>query len=261
MAYAAEIIASRGAKIIDINMGCPVKKVTRHGAGSALLCDPARAGTIVRAMRDRVGDGIPITAKIRGGWDQTNACDVGKALEDAGLAAITLHPRTRAQGYSGRADWSLIAALRRSVRIPVIANGDITSADAADRVVDETGCSAVMIGRAALGNPWIMRELLARLRSERAPPRPEPRERCALILRHLDAQIELIGSERHAVRKFRQHLIWYSRGFARGSSFRERVMSIEAREPLVEVIEAFFSRAEEHDTAEAPLYDEARAFG
>src|SRR5207237_955520 len=157
-------------KIIDINMGCPVKKVTRTGAGSALMCDPSRAGAIIKAIHQRVGDHVPVTAKIRAGWDDAskNAPDMGRMLEDSGVAAVGLHPRTRTQGYAGSADWSLIAALRRAVKIPVIANGDITTVADAHRVLGETGADAVMIGRAALGNPWIFRELLAAHRG--APP-------------------------------------------------------------------------------------------
>jgi nifR3 family TIM-barrel protein len=263
MAKAAEIAASRGAKILDINMGCPVKKVTRNGAGSALMCDPARAGAIVRAMRERIGDAIPITAKIRGGWDQNNknAVEVAKALEDAGAAALAIHPRTRTQGYSGRADWSLIAAVVRAVSIPVIANGDIVDVESANRVVEETGCAAIMIGRAALGNPWIFRELEAAHAGRSAPQRPTREERTRLIIRHLLEQIEHIGDEGHAVKKFRQHLIWYSRGMRDGSAFRERAMQLESKEQVAGAIESFFMTAEEHDRAEAPVYDERQAFG
>jgi nifR3 family TIM-barrel protein len=263
MAQAAEIAASRGARILDINMGCPVKKVTRNGAGSALMCDPARAAAIVRAMRERIGDRIPITAKIRGGWDQNNrnAAEVGKALADAGVAALAIHPRTRTQGYSGKADWSLTAAVVKAVPIPVIANGDIVDVASADRVVRETGCAAIMIGRAALGNPWIFRELAAAHAGGPPPARPTREERTAMIVRHLEEQIEHIGDETHAVRKFRQHLIWYSRGMSDGSSFRQRVLQLESHESVVEAIVSFFSRAEEQDRAEAPLYDERQAFG
>ncbi len=263
MAKAAEIAADRGAKILDINMGCPVKKVTRNGAGSALMCDPMRAAAIVRAMRQRIGDRIPITAKIRGGWDQNNrnAVEVAKALADSGVAALAIHPRTRTQGYSGKADWSLTAAVVKAISVPVIANGDIVDVESADRVVRETGCAAIMIGRAALGNPWIFRELAAVHSGKPVPTRPTREERTRMIVRHLLEQIEHLGDERYAVKKFRQHLIWYSRGMHDGSSFRERAIELETQEHVVEQIEAFFLRAEEADRAEAPLYDERQAFG
>lgn len=263
MARAAEIALARGAKILDINMGCPVKKVTRNGAGSALMCDPARAAEIVRAIRARVGDGLPVTAKIRAGWDadQKNAVEVGRRLEDAGLAAITLHPRTRAQGYGGAADWSLIRALVEAVSIPVIANGDIASVEDAHRALEETGAAAVMIGRAALGNPWVFAELAAAHGGAPIPPRPTAAARTALILGHLAAHVEHTGDEARGVKKFRQHLIWYSRGMRGGSGFRERAMGLETLEAVRDAVEAFFSRAAESDQSEAPIYDERIAFG
>jgi tRNA-dihydrouridine synthase B len=263
MARAAEISVEQGAKIVDINMGCPVKKVTKTGAGSALMCDPRRAGDIVRAIHQRVGERVPVTAKIRAGWDETskNAPELGRMLEDAGVAAVALHPRTRAQGYSGWADWSLIAALRSAVKIPVIANGDIQSVEDANRVVDETGADAVMIGRAALGNPWIFRALSAAHRGFAAPPAPTAEERAETILAHLDAHIEHVGDELRAVRKFRQHLIWYSRGLRGGSQFRETATRIDDRAAVFRAVEAFFSRAEMADPTETAIYDERAALG
>ncbi len=263
MGVGAELAAARGAKMLDINMGCPVKKVTRNGAGSALMCDPPRAAAIVRAMRERVGDKVPITAKIRGGWDDTqkNAADVGRALEDAGLSVIAIHPRTRRQGYSGSADWDLIAELADAVSIPVVANGDINSADAADQVVDQTGCAAVMIGRAALGNPWIFRQLRARRAQQAAPEEPSPTERAAHVRRHLTEHIEHVGDEDRALKKFRQHLIWYSRGMRGGAAFREHAMQLEERPAIEEAIERFFGSARTPNLQEAAIYDERQAFG
>jgi nifR3 family TIM-barrel protein len=263
MARAAEISVSRGAKIIDINMGCPVKKVTKTGAGSALLCDPSRAGEIIRAIHRRVGERIPVTAKIRAGWDEKtkNAPEMGRMLEDAGAAAVALHPRTRAQGYSGSADWTLIRVLKQAVKIPVIANGDIRDVADADRVLDETGADAVMIGRAALGNPWIFHQLAAAHRGQVVPASPSAFERVRIILDHLDSHIEHVGDELRAVRKFRQHLIWYSRGLRGGSSFREAATRIEDRRGVYEAIELFFASAELTDPAESAIYDERSAFG
>ena len=263
MAEGAELAVRAGAKILDINMGCPVKKVTRNGAGSALMTDAARAAAIVSAMRERVGDGVPVTAKIRAGWDadQINAPSFGRALEDAGLAAIALHPRTRRQGYSGRADWSLIRELKAAVDIPVIANGDVFSVADADRIVQETGCDAVMIGRAALGYPWIFRELATAMTGEEPMQSPAPAERVALVLRHLTDHVEHIGDERRALKKFRQHLIWYSRGMRGGAAFREQAMRLEERPRIEALIHQFFGNAAIGNRAEAPIYDERTAFG
>ena len=263
MAIGAEHAVARGARLLDINMGCPVKKVTRNGAGSALMCEPSRAGAIVQAMRAQVGSDVPITAKIRAGWDDThkNAAEVGRVLEDAGLAAIAIHPRTRQQGYTGRADWSLIRELKEAVRIPVIANGDIVTTADAERVTAETGCDAIMIGRAALGNPWVFRELAAAHRGEGLPPRPSAEERTRTILGHLAEHIEHVGDEVRALKKFRQHLIWYSRGMRRGGEFRERVMGLTERDAVEEAVQAFFLGTDLTDEHEAPQYDERTAFG
>lgn len=263
MARGAKLALERGAKMLDINMGCPVKKVTRNGAGSALMTDPARAASIVEHMRRAVDDAIPITAKIRAGWDHDhkNAAEVGKALEGAGLAAIAIHPRTRTQGYSGHADWSITRALKEAVSIPVIANGDIWDVEAAHRCVDETGCDALMVGRAALGNPWIFVELAAAHAGRAAPPKPSPVERTAIVLRHLSENIEHVGDEDRAIKKFRQHLIWYSRGMRNGGPFREKVMQLETRAEVEDAIETFFGGAELAELSESPIYDERTAFG
>lgn len=260
MAEAAEHAAARGAKMVDVNMGCPVKKVTRNGAGSALMTDPPRAAAIIAAMRERVGDAIPITAKIRSGWDHEhqNAPEVGRALEDAGVAAVAIHPRTRTQGYTGHANWEMTARLVEAVSVPVIANGDIFSVDDAERVVRETGCRAVMIGRAALGNPWIFEQLAAAY--DGAPRPAAPASRATFILAHLGAHLEHHGAPR-GLKKFRQHLIWYSRGMRGGHLFRQRVMQTEERSEVEEAIEAFFSTADQVDPEEAPIYDERTALG
>ena len=263
MARGAELAVAAGARLLDINMGCPVKKVTRNGAGSALMTDAVRAAAIVAAMRDRVGDRVPVTAKIRAGWDDSsiNAPEFGAALEDAGLAAIAIHPRTRRQGYSGRADWSLIARLKQAVRIPVIANGDVFSVEDAERVIEQTDCDAVMIGRGALGNPFIFRDLAAVRARGAVPASPLPADRVELVLRHLRDHLEHIGDETRALKKFRQHLIWYSRGMRGGAAFRDRAMQLEDRARIEDEIREFFGRADITDRAEAPIYNERAAFG
>ena len=263
MAEGAVLAVEAGARILDINMGCPVKKVTRNGAGSALMTDAVRAAAIVAAMQARVGDKVPVTAKIRAGWDDdsVNAPAFGRALEDAGLAAIALHPRTRRQGYSGKADWSLIARLKDAVSIPVIANGDVFSVEDAERVVAQTNCDAVMIGRAALGHPFIFKSLAAARTGQPEPDSPGPQDRVRVILRHLHDHIEHIADEPRALKKFRQHLIWYSRGMRGGAAFRELAMRLEDRARIEEAIDTFFGRAEVTHRDEAPIYDERTAFG
>jgi nifR3 family TIM-barrel protein len=272
MAVAAEKAVEAGADIIDINMGCPVKKVTKTGAGSALMCDPKRAAGLVSAMRNAVSNAVPITVKIRSGWnaDSLNFVDLSRAMEDAGAAAVAMHARTRAQAYSGEADWSLIRDLKEAVRIPVIGNGDVTTFDDAHRMLAETGCDAVMIGRGALGNPWIFRELAA---GEKLPP-PTGRERADLILRHLQAHVDFheileegmseavkkrrrkkkgtahlgprLAAAHFAVRTFRQHLIWYSRGLRGGAAFRKEVVQLESQAQVEDLVESFFGGLEEN---------------
>lgn len=252
MCHAAVKAAELGAQIIDINMGCPVKKVTQTGSGSALLCDIQRAGSLVKAMRSAVGDEIPITAKIRTGWDaQTiNCLDMGRVLEEAGCAAIALHGRTRAQGYSGQADWNLIKALKDHVKIPVIGNGDVNTVQDAHKKQQESGCDAIMIGRGALGNPWIFRELMG-------GSKPTTEERRDLILRHFKEHLE-----HNSLRSFRNHLVWYSKGFEQASLFREQVMHLDQVEDVLQAIDRFFvGKNPVSDQETTDLVDYRQAFG
>jgi nifR3 family TIM-barrel protein len=252
MSHAAVEAAKIGAQIIDINMGCPVKKVTQTGSGSALLCDTNRAASLVKAMRLAVGEEVPITVKIRTGWDaqSINCIEMGKKLEQAGCAAIALHGRTRAQGYSGKADWNLIKELKDAVRIPVIGNGDVACVEEANLRLRESGCDAIMIGRGALGNPWIFRELMG-------GSRPTAIERRDLVLRHFKEHIE-----HNSLRSFRTHLVWYSKGFENAGSFREQVMHLDQEEAVLEAIYAFFShRLPVADQEMTDLVDYRQAFG
>jgi tRNA-dihydrouridine synthase B len=279
MARAAAIAAGRGARILDVNMGCPVPKVTRGGAGSALMADPARAAAIVEAMRRAVGDTVPVTAKLRAGLDAASvtAVEVARRLEDAGVAALALHPRTRAQGYGGRADWDLIGAVAAAVRVPVIANGDIETVTDADRVVASTGCAAVMIGRAALGDPWVFERLAAAWAGRAPPPPPTPPERARFVLAHLAAHLEHAvatdvpgrrrGGTREAsavargVRRFRPHVSWYTRGLVGAEAFRAAALRIDDAAALEAALHQFLSTAEQAGPGEAAAYDERLAFG
>jgi tRNA-dihydrouridine synthase B len=271
MAVAAEKAVALGAQIIDINMGCPVKKVTKIHAGSALLCDISRAQQIVSAMLKSTGYKIPITAKIRSGWDlqHLNFLEVGRALQDAGISAIALHPRTRAQGYSGAANWSHIAELKAHLSIPVIGNGDVLSLKDARAMQKETKCDAVMIGRAALGNPWIFAEL-----SQGSSLVVRRDERWRMVCDHLSAHIDLHQrlesllasgrpfNEMQAIRSFRSHLIWYSKGLVNGSRFRQEIMTSNCPQKTKDLIDEFFLQAEESfDEAHEDGIDYRQAFG
>lgn len=278
MSVAAREAWEHGADIVDINMGCPVKKVTKTGAGSSLMCDPARAARLVEKMRAAVEDKIPITAKIRAGWDANavNAVEVARALEGGGCAAVAIHPRTRTQGYSGTANWALIGELKQAVKIPVIGNGDVCSAEDALRMRRETDCDAVMVGRGALGNPWIFKSLKAG--KDLGPPSSEAR--LELILKHLKAhvafhhQLDEEGEggprrrstpEQQAIRTFRQHLIWYSRGVRGGAQFRQRAMLLESYAEVEDAVHAFFGALSAGDVVdegeEAEGINYAQAFG
>ncbi len=250
---AAAAVRRLGFDFVDINMGCPVRKVTAGGAGAALLANPVLAGEIVAsAVRSA---GIPVTVKIRSGFgkDAETYLDVAAAAFGAGAAAVTLHPRTRGQMFSGRADWSQIALLKEAFPgHTVIGNGDVRTPEDAARLVAETGCDAVMIGRAALGNPWIFaqaRRAAAPAFAGAAPPRlgplppgvpagPSPAERGAVILRH--------GEEMHArhgdagIRAMRKHLAWYSRGIAGAAAFRGELVTVRTLDDLRRAVERFF---------------------
>ncbi len=239
MAAGAVRAGELGAKIVDVNMGCPVKKVTKNSAGSALLRSPQRAADIVRAMVD--ASGLPVTVKIRAGWDDEsiNCVEVGLAVQQAGCAAIAIHPRTRTQGYTGRANWGLVEQMADALSIPVIGNGDVHSAADALRMMEETGCQAVMIGRGALGNPWIFQYLTQPNLSE-----PTPLERWELARAHFDAHLEFIDVELTAVRRFRQHILWYAGGFDVDGVFRREITALDRPDEVRKCAERFFREAQ-----------------
>lgn len=235
MAKASLVGKEWGADIIDVNMGCPVKKVTKTGAGSALLCDPSRAADVVRSIRELTG--LPVTAKIRSGWDHhsRNYLEMADALQKAGCAALAVHPRTRAQGYSGQADWSVITDLKKHIQgMPIIGNGDVKTVADAKRMLETTGCDYVMIGRGALGNPWIFRQLLG-------GPGPTMEERAKLVLEHFEAHLAFVGEEIYAVRQFRKHLAWYAHGLKGASAFRNAVNTMETSESVRSHVSRFFA--------------------
>jgi len=241
MARASVIVAEQGADLIDINMGCPVRKVLKSGAGVALMADPDRAAAMVREMRRATGDRIPITAKFRAGWDadRITAVAFGRCLEAAGAAALILHPRLRSRHHSGMADWGLLKELKEAVSIPVIGSGGIRVAEDGYRMLEETGCDGAMVGRAALGNPWIFTGLL-----QRRDVAPSPAQRLSVVLDHFRRFLDWIGDRGVTVRKFRTRAIYYSRGLTGSAEFRRKVVLIREAEELVSSFEEFFGSAE-----------------
>ena len=220
--------------IIDINMGCPAPKISGNGAGSALMKNPDLCGKIVEAVCKAVD--VPITVKIRKGWDDksVNAVEVAKICEQAGASAITVHGRTREQFYSGKADLDIISEVKKAVNIPVIGNGDITNANDAAQMLEKTNCDMVMIGRGALGNPWIFREINAWLNDLRPMFPPSPAEKVTVILRHIQAMCDYKGEE-VAMREARKHVGWYMKGFKNAAELRREAGYLKTYEELIEL--------------------------
>lgn len=225
--------------IIDINMGCPVPKVAlRAQAGSALLKDPDKVYEIVEAVVKAVP--IPVTVKIRSGWDKEhiNAVEIARVVEKAGAKAIAVHGRTRSQGYSGNADWNIIKQVKQNVGIPVIGNGDIRSCYDAKRMIDETGCDAVMIGRGVLGNPWLIKECVNYLENNIIPEKITDQEKYDMILKH----IELLKSQKNekvANLEMRTHIAYYLKGVKCASSLKQKVFQTKNLEELKKLIEEY----------------------
>ena len=235
----AQMVEALGAASVDINMGCPVDKVVRTGSGSLLMTSHARAARIVESMASAVR--IPVTAKMRLGWDagSLTAPDLARALEDAGAAAVFVHGRTREQGFSGRVDLSGIRAVVAAVRrIPVIGNGDVTTCEAARRMFDETGCAGVSIGRGAFYNPWIFAQATGYLNHGAAPAEPGFEERVAVMTRHLDHMIAFFGEDR-GCRLFRKIGPWYARRFGPARYFRQRIHDFRTRAAYDELMQGY----------------------
>ena len=233
--------------IIDINMGCPVPKVAlKSQAGSALLRNPKKVYEIVSEVVKSVP--IPVTVKIRSGWDEKsiNAVEIAKIIESAGASAITVHPRTRKQGYSGLADWTVIKQVKENVSIPVIGNGDITCAKDVLRMQEETGCDGFMIGRRAKGNPWIFKEILHFFETGEEMPRPSLEEVVAMMLRHGQMMIDFKG-EYIGVREMRKHVAWYTFGFPGAAKLREKVNHTETYEDLEELLQNYLKATNGRD--------------
>ncbi len=236
MAFAANKLEDRDNKILDINMGCPVPKVVRNGEGSALMKDPDLVYNLVSAVVGATKK--PVTVKIRAGWDENskNAVEVAKAIEGAGASAIAVHGRTREQFYSGKADWSIIRDVKEAVRtIPIIGNGDVIDSESAKRMFEETGCDFIMIGRGALGNPWIFAELNASLNGD-TYERPGLEIIKQTMLRHFDDLVAVKG-EYTAIREMRKHVGWYIKGVHGAARLRGEVNQLTTAKELRAAIE------------------------
>ena len=239
LAAAAGIIEERGlADAVDINMGCPVKPVIRRGAGAALMREPERVRLIVREARRSIL--LPLTVKIRAGWSpkEKNALEIARIAEGEGADAVAVHPRTASQGFSGRSDWSVIAEVKAALGIPVIGNGDVESPGDASALLGQTGCDGVMIGRAALGNPWIFRNALRHLAGE-GIELANLDEKKRIIAEHLELSVGRYG-EITGVKNFRKHLFWYTRGLRGSAAFRKGAGTITGKGNVLEALSAYF---------------------
>jgi len=234
-AQASEQVAELDADIIDINMGCPVHKVLRRGEGVALMKNLKLAAAIISEVKKAVSR-VPLTVKMRSGFDHKsiNATELCKIAEASGADAVIVHARTGEQGFSGKADWSVIKACVESVKIPVIGNGDIKIAADVDRMMEETGCAGVMIGRGALGNPWIFQQI----KNPQAAP-PDMAERKKIIFEHFDMLIKMLG-DGEATIHMRKHLVWYTKGLENGIELRRGLAKIKTRAHVIEAVEKFF---------------------
>ena len=227
--------------IIDINMGCPVPKIAiRSKAGAALLKDPDKVRAIVTAVVNAVS--VPVTVKIRIGWDENskNCVEIAKIIEESGAKAVTLHARTRAQGYSGKADWSWIKKVKESVSIPVIGNGDVLSGVDAKRMMEETGCDAVMIGRGILGNPWLIKECVHYLETGNIIKPPTPKDKILMLKRHYSLLVEN-SSEKQALLEIRSHALWYIKGLPSSAKIKDQICKSQSSSDIFNILDEYLA--------------------
>ena len=238
MAYAAKYV-SKIADIVDINMGCPAPKVVKNGDGSKLLLDLNKVEEIIKAVV--ANSKVPVTLKFRKGWDEQNivACEVAKIAEKNGVSAIVIHGRTRDQFYSGKADWDIIKKVKQSVNIPVIGNGDIVDEETARNMLEYTGVDGIMIGRGAMGNPWIFEQIQHYLETGEKLPKPTNQEKYEILKEHIELDIREKG-EGIALNEMRKHIAWYTKNMKDASSFRNEVNHTTSKEELMQKIKEYF---------------------
>jgi len=247
VAEAALVVKERfSPEVIDINMGCPSRKIVKSGSGAALMGDPGRVFDIVRAVSSAVAP-LPVTVKMRSGLHSraVNAVEVALAVQEGGAAAVTVHPRTRAQGFKGRADWRVIAEVVEACSVPVVGSGDVTTPEDAKSMLEDTGCAGVMIGRGCLGRPWLFLQSYACIVGRPVPPDPPLPEIGRILLEHLFWEVELKG-ERRGVMEMRKHIIWYSKGMSGSRAMRGRISRISTLEECKRLVVEFFLLEEEH---------------
>jgi tRNA-dihydrouridine synthase B len=241
LASAAELVQKDG-DLLDLNLGCPVNNVVRSGAGSALLRNPKLVGKVVAAVRQATT--LPLTIKLRSGWDNhsINFLEVARIAVEEGVDAVTLHPRTRSQGFSGHSDWRQIRQLKETLPVPIIGSGDLFTAANALAMLEQTGCDAVMIGRGSYGNPWLIRDILALQHGKEKPPAPTSQERLETATLHLELLLESFGAKK-TVPDMRRLVCWYSRGLPGATAFRALANRVQSVENLKEIMAEFFSSA------------------
>ena len=237
MAYSAKYV-SEFADIIDINMGCPAPKVVKNGDGSRLLLDLEQAEKVIKAVVEN--SKVPVTLKIRKGWDKENivATEIAKIAENAGISAITVHGRTRSEFYSGKADLEIIKKVKETVKIPVIGNGDIVDEESAYNMFEKTNVDGIMIGRGSFGNPWIFRNIKHYLETGEKLPAPSNDEKLEVMKKHINLAVAEKGEI--AVKELRKHIAWYTKNLKNSSEFRSKMNTIETKEELLEMLEAYF---------------------
>jgi len=243
---AEKITASSDIDLIDINMGCPAPKIVKNGEGSALMKNVNKISAIIKEVVKRSLK--PVTVKIRKGWDDSwvNAVEIAKIAWSEGVAAITVHGRTREQFYTGKADWEIIGEVKSAVKIPVIGNGDIFEPEDAKKMLDMTGCDAVMVARGAQGNPWIFREINHYLKTGEKLPPPTPRQRIEMAIRHLDLAVQWKG-EKVGIVEMRKHIAWYLKGLRNASNIRNQVNQMNTKQEVDELLRRYLADLESNE--------------